>query len=156
MDELKILALVLSVMLNLEGYGQVPDANYDIWISVDQYIGKRVGTGLCRDMVDSVLINTNLGVPDSGKAGYYHYTLEKDETVYPGDIIRFKGAIIGSREYIDHIAIVYTIKKPNAYYIVHQNVGVDSLKDSRVVVTLLKMKKKKKGSVEFHRVVSHI
>ena len=156
MNELKILALVLSVMLNVGGYGQVPDANYDIWISVDQYIGKRVGTGLCKDMVDSVLINTNLGVPDSGKAGYYHYTLEKDETVYPGDIIRFKGAIIGSLEYLDHIAIVYAIKKPNVYYIVHQNVGVDSLKDSRVVVTLLKMKKKKKGSVEFHRVVSHI
>ena len=142
------------MIISFSGYGQVPDANCDIWIYVDQYIGKRVGTGLCRDMVESVLINTNLGVPDSGRAGSYHYKLEKDETVYPGDIIRFKGAIIGSGEYIDHIAIVYAIKKPNAYYIVHQNVGVDSLKDSRVVVTLLKMKKKKKGSVEFHRVIN--
>tara|TARA_Y100000310_G_scaffold245604_1_gene250609 strand:+ start:496 stop:960 length:465 start_codon:yes stop_codon:yes gene_type:complete len=149
-------ALILTLLITFctLGHGQVPDANYDIWISVDQYIGKRVGTGLCGEMVDSVLINTNLGVPDSGRAGYYHYTLEKDETVYPGDIISFKGAVIGSRKYPDHIAIVYAIKKPNAYYIVHQNVDVDSLKDSRVVVTLLKMKKKKKGSVEFHRVLN--
>ena len=150
----KLKCIALLIMISGAGYGQVPDANCDIWISVDQYIGKRVGTGLCRDMVDSVLINTNLGVPDSGKAGYYHYILEKDEIIYPGDIIRFKGAIIGSLEYIDHIAIVYAIKKSNAYYIVHQNVGVDNLEDSRVVVTLLKMKKKKKGSVKFHRVIS--
>lgn len=99
-------------------------------------------------------MDTNLGTPDSAAVGYYHFVLNSKDTVFPGDLVIIKNAIIGASLFEHHVAIVYAADGENAYFIIHQNVGVDNLKDSRVVVTRLDLSTVKNGLVEFHRVVS--
>ena len=103
-------------------------------------------------MVDSALVYNNLAKQINKGVQYRCQLLKPGDDVKPGDIIRFTNAVIGAYTYPDHIAIVYEVKSNSQMYIVHQNVYVSSLSQSKVVVTKLNLKKQKQGKVEFQRV----
>lgn len=147
---------LLTILLFIPVFciAQVPETNWEILFSADKYIGQQVGTGSCQDLRDSVLMNTNLGIPDSAAMGYYHFVLNDKDTVFPGDFIILKDVVVGSSLFEHHIAIVYATIGYKSYFIIHQNVGVDNLEDSKVVVTRLDLSTVEDGLVEFHRVIS--
>lgn len=152
---LTIALLLISCLI----YGQqstqgIPKLNYSILVSADSYIGKKVGTGICQQLIDSVLIKNGIGRHEGPGVGYEAYDLDpKKEPIYPGDIIWFTDVVLKdySTIYDNHIAIVYGILGKDKYYIVHQNFNVESLNESIVVVTVLDLSKVKKGKVEFWR-----
>lgn len=146
--------LTILLLIPVISIAQVPKSNWDIMLSADKYIGQRVGTGSCQDLRDSVLMDVNLGIPDSAAIGYHHFVLTDTDTVFPGDLVIIKNAIIGASSYEHHVAIVYGTLGNESYLIIHQNVGVAKLEDSKVVVTRLNLSAVKNGLVEFHRVVS--
>lgn len=147
---------LLTILIFLPGlvFCQVPKSNWDIMLSADKYLGQRVGTGSCQDLRDSVLMDTDLGIPDSAAIGYYHFVLNDSDTVFPGDLIVLKNVQVGSSVFEHHVAIIYGIIGKDSYLIIHQNVGVNKLVDSKVVITRLDLSAVKNGLVEFHRVVS--
>lgn len=146
---LTILLLIPTVALS-----QVPSSNWDIMLSADKYIGLKVGTGSCQDLRDSVLMDVGMGIPDSAAIGYYHIVLNDSDSVFPGDFVILKNVVVGNSHFEHHVAIVYGNIGPDQYLIIHQNVGVNKLIDSKVVVTRLDVSAVKNGLVEFHRVIS--
>lgn len=150
--KLKCIAILL-LLLNPPAGAQSLKNNRDIWNTAHSYIGMKIGSGLCKDMVDSALIDNNLAKQIKQGVQYGCYILNQEDEIKPGDIVRFINAEIGAYTYPNHIAIVYEVKNNHRMYIVHQNVYVTSLDQSKVVVTKLNLKKQKQGKVEFQRIV---
>ncbi len=146
--------LTICLLIPVIGYSQVPQSNWDIMLSADQYLGQRVGTGSCQDLRDSVLMDVGMGISDSAAIGYYHIVLNDTDSVFPGDLIVLKNVVVGNSSFKHHVAIIYGNIGPDKYLIIHQNVGAAKLVDSRVVITHLDLSAIKNGLVEFHRVVS--
>lgn len=146
---LTILLLIPAVALS-----QVPKSNWDIMLSADKYLGQKVGTGSCQDLRDSVLMDVGMGIPDSAAVGYYHFVLNDTDSVFPGDLVVLKNVVVDGSSFEHHVAIIYGNIGTDQYLIIHQNVGVAKLEDSKVVVTRLDLSAVKNGLVEFHRVIS--
>ncbi len=154
---MKRLLTIAFLAISFTGFAQMPDLNRAMLVSVDSYIGQKVGDGVCKTLVDSVLIKNGAGTNNANGVGYFCYTLDpKKEIVYSGDIIYFdKVKLKGDDTYYkDHIAFIYATNGRNKYYIIHQNFGVNSLDDSRVVITRLDLTKIKRGKVSFYRPIS--
>ena len=155
---LTIWLLLISCLI----YGQqsiegIPEVNHSILISTDSYIGRKVGTGICHELIDSVLIKIGIGQHENGGVGYDAHSLNpKKERIYPGDIVYLLDLVLKgySTVYDGHIAFVYGVLGKDKYYIVHQNFNVDNLSESVVVVTVLDLSKVKKGKVQFWRPVT--
>lgn len=151
----KIIILLLATNFC---YGQIPKNNRAILKATEKYIGRKVGNGICRDLRDSVLMDTKLGTPQIHRksqiltVGYYRDILSKRKKVYPGDLIEFKDVVTKDILYPHHVAIVYAKINKNEYYIAHQNTRLDSLKESMVIITKFSLSSIKSGTVEFHRV----
>ena len=151
----KIIILLLATNFC---YGQIPKNNRAILKATEKYIGRKVGNGICRDLRDSVLMDTKLGTPQIHRksqiltVGYYRDILSKRKKAYPGDLIEFKDVVTKDMLYPHHVAIVYAKINKNEYYIAHQNTRLDSLKESMVIITKFSLSSIKSGTVEFHRV----
>ena len=151
---MKRLLTILLTLICLTGVSQIPDLNLAMLTSVDSYIGQKVGDGVCKTLIDSVLINNGAGTKEGKTVGYYCYNLDPaKEIVYSGDIIYFDNVKVkgDNTYYKDHIAFIYATNGKDNYYIIHQNFGVQSLDDSKVVITRLDLSKIKKGKVSFFR-----
>lgn len=146
--------LTILLLIPVIGISQVPQSNWDIMLSADKYFGRRVGTGSCQELRDSVLMDVGMGIPDSAAIGYYHLVLNDSDSVFPGDLVILKNVVVGSSLFENHVGIIYGNLGVDNYLVIHQNVGVAKLKDSKVVITQLDLSTVKNGLVEFHRVVN--
>ena len=90
--------------------------------ATEKYIGRKVGNGICRDLRDSVLMDTKLGTPQIHRksqiltVGYYRDILSKRKKVYPGDLIEFKDVVTKDMLYPHHVAIVYAKINKDEYF----------------------------------------
>ncbi len=108
----------------------IPELNKKILSAIDTLVGKKVGKGICRELIFEVLRNSEVEVPLRRKIkrvkGIDDYNAQwktiywklvvfssptSKDTIYAGDII----------EYANHTAIIYKVISPTEYIIVHQN-----------------------------------
>ena len=106
----------------------IPELNRKILACADELVGKKVGKGICRELIYEVLRNSEVEVPirikikkeiddfnAQWKTIYWKNVVfslpAPTDTIYPGDII----------EYANHVAIIYEVISPTEYIIVHQN-----------------------------------
>lgn len=151
---MKRLLTIALIVISFTGFAQMPDLNRAMLTSVDSYIGQKVGDGVCKILIDSVLVNNGAGTKKENGVGYFCYSLDpKKEIIYAGDIIYFDNVKLkgDNTYYKDHIAFIYAKNGHNKYYIIHQNFGVKSLDESIVVITRLDVGKIKKGKISFYR-----
>ena len=122
-----------SNSVNLISYFQsgdsIPEMNKKIVEFAASKIKKKVGTGECWDLPAEAL-----KLVDAKWDMKYKFGKEinyKKKTVYPGDIIQFENVVlnyeIDRRKYVEkmehHTAIVYEVKGPGNYILIHQNTG---------------------------------
>ena len=150
---MKRLLTIALIAISFTGFAQMPDLNRAMLVSVDSYIGQKVGDGVCKTLIDSVLLNNGAGKETSNGVGSYCLALDpKINIIYSGDIIYFDKVKMKDGSYIEnHIAFVYALNGRNKYYIIHQNYDVSSLDESIVIITRLDLGKIKKGKVSFYR-----
>lgn len=152
MRNILIVGFLLSALFS---YSQIPATNLLIIQEADSYIDQKVGTGVCKELLDTILIHNGLGQHIDGSVGYYSYMLDSLDTIYPGDVILFKNVVLDFGDvqstYEDHLAIVYFVMGDGSYYIIHQNHGVENLEDSKVVVSKLDLNKMVGGEIKFVR-----
>ncbi len=106
----------------------IPELNRKILHAIDSLVGKKVGKGICRELIYEVLRNSEVEVPTrlkvkkeiddfnaQWKTIYWKNIVAgsptSNDTIYPGDII----------EYANHVAIIYKVISPTEYIIVQQN-----------------------------------
>ena len=151
------LLTIILLLGTLTSAAQIPHTNALIVGEADSYIGQRVGGGVCKELLDTILIHNGLGLHINGSVGYYSFVLDSSDTVYPGDVVIFKNVVLDFGKvksvYKDHLAIVYAQAGNNTYYIVHQNHGVSNPKKAKVVVTKLDLNKMVSGEIEFRRAI---
>ncbi len=99
----------------LKFYNEIPPLNRKIIQEADKLIDKKVGKGLCGELIINVLDNVGVKSPIKIKKGVWIDThwkeLADSITIYPGDIIL----------YDNHIAIIYAEISPSKYTIINQN-----------------------------------
>lgn len=120
---------------------------------VNKNIGKRVGSGACFDLVDKAFSQWDKRWQE--KPSRYGREIQFAE-VQPGDIIISKGGIESNGERVpSHIMIVYKKESNSTYLVANQNVGVQTLKESIVVITeyseALWIKDRKNITVKYYR-----
>ncbi|MES2513620.1 MAG: hypothetical protein V4580_05720 [Bacteroidota bacterium] len=107
----------------------IPEMNQKIVAFAASKLNKKVGTGECWDLAAEALKSINAKWDMQYKFGKeINY---KKEPVYPGDIIQFENVVltyeIDKRKYMEkmshHTAIVYEVKGPNNFTLIHQNTG---------------------------------
>jgi hypothetical protein len=113
----------------IQAADSIPELNKKIVAFASSKLNKKVGTGECWDLAAEALKSVN-----AKWDGQYKFGKEidyKKESVYPGDIIQFENVVlnyeIDRRKYMEkmthHTAIVFEVKDPNNFTLIHQNTG---------------------------------
>jgi len=134
----------------------LPEINAGMIRFVNEFMGKKVGTGECWDLVQIPL--DELGADWDGDAVFGKKLDPKKDEILPGDIIQFERVVVkfieGKMEmtenYAHHTAIVFQVISPENYKIAHQNTGYAGKK---VIVSPLILSNVKKGKMTFYRPV---
>ncbi len=130
-----ILVLVASQVL-----GQTNDTVY--LAKIQKFIldneGKKVGTGLCFDLVDKALmqIDPTWKQRSMGKKSYIFgkkMNIKKGVEVRVGDVFVLEERVQDGKALPSHVGIIVYVDENNMPIIAHQNVGVKNKKDSKVV-----------------------
>ena len=152
-----ILFLIFSLLVTQAiAQENIPELNRKIIEYVESVIDKKVDRGECWDLAYQALNRFN--AEWDGKFQYGKLINPKREPVLPGDIIQFKNVKIRYQitnttytEFMkQHTAIVYKVKRKNAFTIAHQNtefsgrkVGLSDINLNHIV----------KGDVKIYRPV---
>jgi hypothetical protein len=117
--------LVLAVVINVyDAFSQCEEKfpiNNSIIEFLDLNMGKKIGRGECWDVAVAAL-----NFADAKLMGSYGFgrELEKDECIYPGDIIQFENVKTEMGEDAPHhTAIVYETTNQDEITLAHQNVN---------------------------------
>lgn len=143
---MRVLIFFLFIATTVVGQGK---HNKEIVKFVESHVGQKVGGGVCYELFEGALRTYDTITPvDSVK----QWTVLRKKDVMPGDLVLMDG-IYADGYSVSHLAIVYKVEK-GKIFIANQNVGVDSLEDSIVVVEELKSAKEEfaKIKIEFVRV----
>ena len=98
----------------------IPELNRKFVSIIDTLIGKKVGKGICYELIFKVINDSGIKAPlkkrQWGKwmQPYWNETINiyvNDSIIYPGDIIIFN----------NHVAIIYEVLSPEKCRIAHQN-----------------------------------
>lgn len=118
---------------------------------VDDNMGKRVGRGVCYELIKEA-------TGDKGWFGnqWAHKKKYRVRTPKEGDAIEFCKVTYRDKHgltlHIDsHLGIVYKIMKDGDIIVAEQNVGVKSLKDSKVILSPFNYKQIECGKIKFYR-----
>lgn len=112
----------------------VPELNRLVVELAGQQLGTTVARGECWDLAALVL---NRYEADWDKQYRFGRKVNPaKECVYPGDIIQFEGVVvkyrIGNATYTEtmahHTAMVYAVKSPGVFTLIHQNTGTSGRK----------------------------
>lgn len=132
---------------------------------VDAYMGKRVGSGICQDLVAMAY-----GQKENFYVKFYKRNKYQVKKHRVGDAITFDDAVLvwNGREIKieNHIGIIYEIKNDSTMIIAEQNVikrgskisyinyhgeKMEIVKDSHVQLSTINLKSLKEGRVAFYR-----
>ncbi len=131
--------------------------NQDILAYAETNVGRKVGHGICRELIDSAITKADKNYLKK-HGGNYYYDLKDVKLcqVQPGDILRINMCDVSVGEksgyLIGHIAIVKNIKG-NMVTVYEQNTS-SKLKDSKVstrTYDLSKIVPRKNGGIYFCR-----
>lgn len=145
---MRYVLVVVGCLLTVSAFSQEKDLfqtrySHQVVKYIDHHLGKRVGNGVCGTLTSKIMKKTKTEMA-------FKFMLKKKNMDYIaiGDFIWFTGTrkvdnpkhrYAPKQEWIgsDHIAVVVAKLDENTLVIAHQNVGVDKLDDSRVVLSLL-------------------
>lgn len=138
---MRTLIFFLLIATTVVGQGKHND---QIVKFVESHVGQKVGGGVCYELLsEAVKTYDSIVNIDSMKI----FIVMRKKFVIPGDLMVFDGQYDNGDE-LSHIAIVVKVEGEDIY-IAHQNVGVESLEDSIVVVEKYSEKDFKKGVHDF-------
>lgn len=141
---MRVLIFFLFIATTVVGQGK---HNNEIVKFVESHVGQKVGGGVCYELFEGALRTYDTITPvDSVK----QWTVLRKKDVVPGDLVLMDG---NDGYLVSHLAIVYKIDGGHIF-IAHQNVDVESVDDSIVVVEELTVGKGlyKEINIEFVRV----
>lgn len=143
---MRVLTFFLFITTTVVGQGK---HNNEIVKFIESHIGQKVGGGVCYELFEGALRTYDTITPVDSVP---RWTVTKQKYVIPGDVVLIDG-IYSDGEAISHLAIVYKIED-GKIFIANQNVGVDDLDDSIVVIEDLSKVKKEftQIKIEFVRV----
>lgn len=132
----------------------IPPVNNEILNFVNTKINKKVGRGECWDLAAQAL--NSVEAKWDGKFKFGNEINFDLDSVYPGDIIQFKGVKV---KYIEngikytenmtqHTAIIYTVKGKGVFDLAHQNTHISGKK---VGISELDLKNIVKGKYIIYR-----
>jgi hypothetical protein len=156
--------IVMMVMFPVVLIGQeLPERNRKIIDYVDSVAGKRVKKGICRELcIGAINLHGDKSkILIKEKASYGKVISLSD--AMPGDIIQFRGVIIGegadSKYAGKHVGIIYNIYPDGTMDVAEQNVNTPRknlfgvMVDSKVVLSDYDLSKITKGRVKVYRVI---
>lgn len=143
---MRVLIFFLFIATTVVGQGK---HNNEIVKFIESHIGQKVGGGVCYELFEGALRTYDTITPVDSVP---RWTVTKQKYVIPGDVVLIDG-IYSDGDAISHLAIVYKIED-GKIFIANQNVGVDDLDDSIVVIEDLSKVKKEftQIKIEFVRV----
>jgi hypothetical protein len=132
-----IIALIITTLFafpNLQNNETIPPMNSEIVKYVESVMGTQVDRGECWDIAYQALKLTNAkwdGMYKYGRAVNY-----KKETIYPGDIVHFKGVVVKQTVGLttitetmeEHTAIILKVYDSGIYELAHQNTSFSGRK----------------------------
>lgn len=143
---MRLIIFFLFIATTVVGQGK---HNKQIVDFVSKHIGEKVGGGVCYELFEQALRTYDTITPTDSVP---RWTVLGKRFVIPGDVVLMDGIDVDGSK-ISHLAIVYKIEN-GKIFIAHQNVGVDFLEDSIVIVEELTIGKGeyKRIKLEFVRV----
>lgn len=151
----KILLYILLFPALCFAQHNFPKNNEIILAFVDANIGKRVGGGVCYELVHKAIKKADRNWKWNGIKTYGRRILFK-RNVKLGDIIVFKNVIINEGSFDYHVSILYKIlQKGYGYLMAEQNYEDNpnfiTKRDSKVVISPISSLHTKKGHIRIYR-----
>lgn len=141
---MKFKSTLLFLFISTFSFGQcdsIPALNKEIILYTTSKMNKKVGTGECWDLAKFAL--DNVGAKWDGDYKYGRL-LDKNECIYPGDIIQFEKIKIkykkGNQTFTEamphHTAIIYKTVSQDEFILAHQNTAYSGKKVGTSTLTL--------------------
>ena len=127
MKRLMLILTFFNTIVSLAQCDETPNINASILEFVDNSMGKKIGRGECWDLAKGALDYAEAKLVDVYEFGRL---LDKDECIYPGDIIQFENVKTeisnngwtSYQSFPHHTAIIYEVTTQTDLILAHQNV----------------------------------
>jgi len=134
--------LIISLFLSANLFSQISTSDSLKLLKIQEFIedhqGKKVGTGLCIDLITATLAHLNKDWKQDVRINAVNKYGQKfdGKGLRVGDIVLLKECFYNNKRSPNHIGIIVGFEEETGIlYIAHQNIFESNLKNSKVLLT---------------------